>query len=154
MRLLTGDSRGAVDDCDSAERHNCFATRLYAVREQAKRKLGDLVGADRDLAVFLAKKPNDPRSWCARGERKLAMTPRDAVSAACVISRKPSNPMPTTCTRYAIGRASWPRIRTDTLRPSRSSTTFSSSCRMRRRIERGAQCCSLALARLRTLFGK
>ena len=58
-RLMTGDSRGSVADCDSAEQHQCNATRLYSVREQARRILGDLSGADRDLKTFLTKTPTD-----------------------------------------------------------------------------------------------
>jgi len=80
-RLLTSDYRGALDDCNSAEQHHCTATRLYSIREKARRGLGDKTGADRDLKIFLASSPLDRLSWCARGERKLALEPRDVAGA-------------------------------------------------------------------------
>jgi tetratricopeptide (TPR) repeat protein len=60
-----------------AEKNHCTRTRVYAVREKARRSLGDWAGADRDLKKFLKARPSDPKSWCARGERKLALDPRD-----------------------------------------------------------------------------
>jgi tetratricopeptide (TPR) repeat protein len=80
-RLETSDYRGAVADLDRAERASSTRTRLYRVREMARRALGDAVGADRDRATFLAKEPTDPRSWCARGELKLTLSPPDAEGA-------------------------------------------------------------------------
>ena len=81
VRLMMKDHRGALADCDRAERNHCTATRLYSVREQARQGLGDKAGADRDLQTFLTTKPTDRLSWCARGERKLALEPRDAAGA-------------------------------------------------------------------------
>jgi serine/threonine protein kinase/Flp pilus assembly protein TadD len=80
-RLMTHDNRGALADCNSAEQHHCTATRLYSIRELARRGLGDQSGADRDLRTFLAATPTDPLSWCARGERKLTLERRDVPGA-------------------------------------------------------------------------
>lgn len=81
VRLLSGDPRGAAADCDKAEQNHCTRTRIYAVREKARRSLGDSGGADRDLKTFLSARPSDAKSWCARGERKLALSPRDLAGA-------------------------------------------------------------------------
>ena len=81
VRLETRDYRGAIADLDRAERAGSTHTRLYRVRELAKRGPGDTAGADRDRAIFLAKTPTDPLSWCARGELKLELSPPDRSGA-------------------------------------------------------------------------
>jgi tetratricopeptide (TPR) repeat protein len=81
VRLKTKDFRGAVADLDRAEQVGAMRTRLYRLRELAKRALGDTAGADRDHETFLAKTPMDPFSWCARGELKFAQSPPDSEGA-------------------------------------------------------------------------
>lgn len=81
VRLDTRDYREAIADLDRAERAGSTHTRLYRVRELARRGLEDTAGADRDRATFLAKTPTDPLSWCARGELKLELSPPDKAGA-------------------------------------------------------------------------
>ncbi|HSQ58281.1 MAG TPA: hypothetical protein VLM40_21340, partial [Gemmata sp.] len=80
-RYLTGGFRGAVADLDAAEQHGSTRTRLFALRETAKRRLGDQAGADRDRKAFLESEPTDPLSWNVRGEWKRDAQPRDVTGA-------------------------------------------------------------------------
>jgi serine/threonine protein kinase/tetratricopeptide (TPR) repeat protein len=80
-RLERGDSRGAITDLDRAEQVGSRRSRLYRIRELAKRASGDNAGADRDRESFLKRIPSDPLSWCARGELRLALNPPDTKGA-------------------------------------------------------------------------
>jgi serine/threonine protein kinase/Flp pilus assembly protein TadD len=80
-RYRTGDHRGAVADLDAAEAHGSTRTRLYAMRSDSKRRLGDAAGATRDRAAFLAKEPTDPMSRNVRGEFRRDAKPRDVAGA-------------------------------------------------------------------------
>ncbi|HSQ57120.1 MAG TPA: protein kinase, partial [Gemmata sp.] len=80
-RYLTGGFRGAVADLDAAEQHGSTRTRLFALRETAKRRLGDHAGADRDRKTFLESNPTDALSWNVRGEWKRNSHPRDLAGA-------------------------------------------------------------------------
>jgi serine/threonine protein kinase/Flp pilus assembly protein TadD len=81
-RFRLKDYRGAVADLDRAEElGRPPRSRLYGLRAQARRLLGDVAGADRDRATFLKTPPTDPLGWAARGEAKLAGPPADPTSA-------------------------------------------------------------------------
>jgi serine/threonine protein kinase/Flp pilus assembly protein TadD len=81
-RFRLKDYRGAVADLDRAEElSRPPRSRLYGLRAQARRLLGDAAGADRDRAIFLKTTPTDPLGWAARGEAKLAGPPADPTGA-------------------------------------------------------------------------
>jgi tetratricopeptide (TPR) repeat protein len=70
-----------VADLDAAERHGSTRTRIFALREAAKRRRGDTAGADRDRKTFLEREPADALSWNVRGEYKRDSNPPDAAGA-------------------------------------------------------------------------
>lgn len=80
-RLRSGDGRGAIADVNRAAGHGCTRTRLYAIRAEAYRLLGETAAANCDRATFLALSPTDALSYCARGQLKLEADPPDRPGA-------------------------------------------------------------------------
>ncbi|MBX9579224.1 MAG: protein kinase, partial [Gemmataceae bacterium] len=67
-RVGANDPKGAIADLDRLEQLGGPFTRLYFVREHARRLAGDPDGAEKDFRAGLAREPADARSWVARGE--------------------------------------------------------------------------------------
>ena len=88
--------RSAIDDLNQIETHALRFPRLLFVREAAKRRLGDLKGADRDRATGIALQPTDAAGWIARGEARQDSQPSDPSGAASdfrtAIEQDPSMP--------------------------------------------------------------
>lgn len=55
--------------------------RIYFLREQAKRALGDTAGAEEDLLAGLACQPKDAMEWASRADAKLRRQPPDPAGA-------------------------------------------------------------------------
>lgn len=79
--LTLHQEREAIADLDHIEESASRLPRLYFIREIAKRNLGDLPGAEKDLQAGLALQPNDALAWNARGEARLRASPADPAGA-------------------------------------------------------------------------
>lgn len=55
--------------------------RIYFLREQCRRSMGDRAGADEDLKAGLACQPRDAMEWASRADAKLRLVPPDARGA-------------------------------------------------------------------------
>ena len=70
------DARAAFDQ---ALELGARATRIYYLRAQVRRQLGDDAGADRDMETFRKTRPNDPLSWIVLGNLHIDQDPQLAV---------------------------------------------------------------------------
>lgn len=80
-KIRIGEYQSAIDDLNLIEKHATAIPRLFFIRENAKRKLGDNAGANRDRMAGLKLKPLDGAGWIARGEAKLDSQPSDPQGA-------------------------------------------------------------------------
>jgi tetratricopeptide (TPR) repeat protein len=78
--LGDGDNAGAVAELTAALNVGVAATRVYFIRAEARARLGDRAGAERDRAEGLRRTPTDVESWLARGLARLPDDPAGALA--------------------------------------------------------------------------
>ncbi len=80
-RLAQGKALAAKQDLDRIIDHTPQYPRIYLLREQALRMLGDQVAADADLAAAMKCEPSDGHGFAARADARLRSNPPDAEGA-------------------------------------------------------------------------
>lgn len=86
-RLAQGKPVEARQDLDLIIDHVPQYPRIYFLREQASRMLGDNAAADSDLAAALKCEPTDAHGFAARADARLRLSPPDAEGALSDFTR-------------------------------------------------------------------
>jgi eukaryotic-like serine/threonine-protein kinase len=75
-----GKQNDALDDISAALRQGYSETRLYFIRSEIQRELGNIEAADKDRKTGLSLIPADSRSWVVRGLQQLPSDPESALA--------------------------------------------------------------------------
>jgi tetratricopeptide (TPR) repeat protein len=78
--LALGHDQDALADLGLALDRGTPYTRVYLIRAEVRRRLGDSAGAQRDLQEGLRRQPRDELSYLARGQARLESDPRGALA--------------------------------------------------------------------------
>ena len=75
-----GDTEQAINELSRALEQGASQTRIYFMRSQLRKKLGDLAGAAADRELGRTKTPCDELSWVARGVDRVTEDAEGALS--------------------------------------------------------------------------
>ncbi len=79
--MASGQAHQALEDLNRASVAISRLPRIYFLREQAARMLGDIESAQSDLQAGLSCQPTDALGWASRGDARMRLSPPDPVAA-------------------------------------------------------------------------
>ncbi len=79
--MAAGQAQQALEDLKLASVAISRLPRIYFLREQAARMLGDVESAQSDLQAGVASQPMDALGWASRGDARMRLSPPDPAAA-------------------------------------------------------------------------